>query len=312
MGSSTSSGNEKKIFISHSSKNKNIATKLQAYLCKHLSIAETSVFLYENIAPGAKWSQKIQTELHNSSVVVALITKESLSSEPCKVEIYYAWVSSKLVPVLFGYITHNNLEKLFKPLSLVQCTQLNKNDAGLDQALVKLIDGILEKLGETNHIRKGAESSRNALKTSIQDYNNTLRTLSIGDYKLVLEQNGKLVLCEKDSTVLWTPTTEEARVAIMQDDGNFCLYNKAYQESEDRTDKKHSHNCIWASDTWRYPNSPNAYLRLDVNGHLAIVDNTTHNCLKMLHPEGREGSYDPNAAHISLYPKNTMELPPEQ
>ena len=304
------------IFISHSSKNKSIAEAFQYLLCEYLDISPKDIFCTAGIGLriGDKIGDTIKDKLAKTTCFFALITKESLGSSWVLMEIGYAWIDGKKVmPILLGNLDVNDLPS---PLRDIQVGKL-KNDSSVKDEVEKIIESITEPV-ERGFKRKNNVPTKKktnwlkALEDSIKDYNNKNigTSLSVGEYLLTLEQAGNLVLY-KGGQQLWQAQTgkpkREARVAIMQEDGNFCLYNKKYQDDDlmGRADSKHAANCIWASDTY---NSPNAYLRLDINGYLAIVDQN-HDCIKMLFAANKEDSYKANVQNIALYPRNTMELP---
>ena len=61
-----------KIFLSHSDKDKKIASELKSKLSKH----GLSVFLaHEDIDGGSDWISKLYEEIQNSKVFIMLLTK---------------------------------------------------------------------------------------------------------------------------------------------------------------------------------------------------------------------------------------------
>lgn len=76
-----------------------------------------------------------------------------------------------------------------------------------------------------------------------------------GRFRLTLQADGNMVL--RDGNVaIWSSATGSRNVfaAVMQDDGNFVLYD-AWNRP------------IWASHTWRHPG---AYLTLQADGNLVV------------------------------------------
>jgi hypothetical protein len=93
-----------KIFISYAAQDKELASQLADQLSQagfHVWIAA------EEIAPGDNWAKETGHALEKSDVMVVLITREGLESEPLRRDIQYGLTSKKferrLVPVLVGY-----------------------------------------------------------------------------------------------------------------------------------------------------------------------------------------------------------------
>lgn len=84
-------------------------------------------------------------------------------------------------------------------------------------------------------------------------------------FHLVMQSDGNLVLYQglqgQSMTALWSSGTwgTSGNRAIMQDDGNFVLYDS-------------SNNALWSSGTW---DNPGAYLAVQNDGNVVVYDNST-------------------------------------
>lgn len=85
--------------------------------------------------------------------------------------------------------------------------------------------------------------------------NSEFRVSNNGSYKLVMQQDGNLVLY-KGNTPLWASNTDGVAVdfCIMQDDGNLVLYGFAS-------------NAVWASNT---NGQPGSFLVVQDDGNVVI------------------------------------------
>ncbi len=84
------------------------------------------------------------------------------------------------------------------------------------------------------------------------------QNITSGNYSLILQRDGNLVLYKGGKEALWdsaTPGSGAARV-VMQRDGNLVIYNG-------------SGGVLWASNT---PNKPESYLRVQSDGNLVMYD----------------------------------------
>ena len=80
-----------------------------------------------------------------------------------------------------------------------------------------------------------------------------------GEYNLIYQEDGNLVLYGKNKKVIWasnSDNTGKPGKAIMQDDGNFVVYNEEGK-------------AVWASDTDK--NGPNCIVQLNDNGEFEVI-----------------------------------------
>ncbi len=80
-----------------------------------------------------------------------------------------------------------------------------------------------------------------------------------GEYSLIYQEDGNLVLYDKNKKVIWASNsnnTGKPGRAAMQDDGNFVVYN-----SEEKP--------VWASETDK--NGPNCIVQLNDNGEFEVI-----------------------------------------
>jgi hypothetical protein len=86
-----------------------------------------------------------------------------------------------------------------------------------------------------------------------------------GRWRLIMQNDGNLVLYSPGNSVCWTTGTSTGHHAVYQQDGNFVLYNA-------------SGRALWASNTAGRPGST-----VDINrrGHLWVgeTEYTTRDCL---------------------------------
>lgn len=123
-----------KVFISYSSKDEALASKLVA------SLEEAGLdawYKKREIMPGDNWAEKISQGLKESNAMVVLLTADALESEAVKGNISYALgekaFSNRLVPVLVGDsedFPSDRLPWIFKRLKTIT---LNKDDQDVEQ-----------------------------------------------------------------------------------------------------------------------------------------------------------------------------------
>jgi hypothetical protein len=94
-----------KIFISHAPEDKELASQL----AEQLQRAKFDVWVAaRNILPGDNWAKEMGLALEASDVMVALISKRAMPSEPLLRDVQYALTSrnfeGRLIPVLVGYV----------------------------------------------------------------------------------------------------------------------------------------------------------------------------------------------------------------
>jgi len=124
----------KQVFISHSTKDYELAKELKDHLEGH----GTSVFMApSSIPPGAKWNNEILTRLRESSVVLLVATKDSCESKFVNQEIGGSLaMDKKLVPILCG-ITPEELPGWAKEF---QAVEMKEDRASVRAALKSIAD----------------------------------------------------------------------------------------------------------------------------------------------------------------------------
>src|ERR1041385_7114325 len=88
------------VFISHSSKDKDVARKIQ----EQLQAKGTTAFVAStSIAPGEKWSPEIKAKLTEAEWVLFLATPDSCASAAVNQELGGSWLTGKpIIPLLYG------------------------------------------------------------------------------------------------------------------------------------------------------------------------------------------------------------------
>ncbi|GAB3217314.1 toll/interleukin-1 receptor domain-containing protein [Algoriphagus aestuariicola] len=102
---------EKKVFISHSSKDneigKEVVNMLQLIGVKHSQIFYTSAAGY-GVPLGKDWVETLKSEVSRDGVVISLLSRHYFTSQICLLEMGATWVLSKLhVPVLIPPLTYD-------------------------------------------------------------------------------------------------------------------------------------------------------------------------------------------------------------
>lgn len=85
----------KKLFISHSSKNKVIANHFISYL-EHIGLKRNNVFCSSSISQGAKngeeLNSRIDKAIKDSYLIIYLISRDFLKSSYCIEELWVGWL----------------------------------------------------------------------------------------------------------------------------------------------------------------------------------------------------------------------------
>ena len=132
----------KKIFISHSSKDRDIVLKFIDFLSSAFDIKKADVFctsLNGSIEVEDEFIGKIKKEVTNLSVVIFLITKNYLESKFSLAEMGAAWaLNQKIFPVLYTDTNYKDLGDT--PLASLQMTKINdvNSMSGLASSITKL------------------------------------------------------------------------------------------------------------------------------------------------------------------------------
>lgn len=87
-----------RVFISHSSKNKELVERFVEFLQLGMGVMKEDIFCTmfpEHLTTGKEFMDKIRTELQECETVISIITEEYLQSTFCLIEMGAAWVMSK-------------------------------------------------------------------------------------------------------------------------------------------------------------------------------------------------------------------------
>lgn len=114
------------IFISHSSKNRELAEIWSEFLQVGMGVPREEIFcssLNRAIPTGEDFIRVIKEQMDGCRMVIALITEEYLNSKFCLMELGAAWVlNSDLCPLLGGNVDYNHLENT--PLKSLQMRKI--------------------------------------------------------------------------------------------------------------------------------------------------------------------------------------------
>lgn len=177
------------IFISHSTKNKDLVMQMLELLQAGMGIGRERIFctsLKSSLPSGEDFIQAIKKHIQKSTVVIAIITPEYLQSHFCMMELGAAWSQSAyLCPILAGGLDCKALEDT--PLKNVQLRSLDNEDDlfSIFDELVKMNIAILD----TSQFRKKVSDFRKKIVSS---------TVS-GDSRISPDLNGyyEIELAEK-------------------------------------------------------------------------------------------------------------------
>ncbi|EHI96905.1 hypothetical protein CDLVIII_0167 [Clostridium sp. DL-VIII] len=149
---------KKKLFISHSSKNRNITDEF-VELLKAMGITNDEIYYSSYEETGVDFLQdcfqRINQEFNNNELmVIFMISREFYQSKICLAETGAAWVSvaNKYIPIIIPPYSYNNIE------GVINATQaaIDLNDKNVGIKLETLKDHIEEFLGKKNKDNKEA------------------------------------------------------------------------------------------------------------------------------------------------------------
>lgn len=113
-----------KVFISYSTKDEPLATRLVASL---EAAGLDAWYKKREIMPGDNWAEKISQGLKESNAMVVLLTPDALESEAVQANISYALgeraFSNRLIPVLVGDTEDFSVDRMpwiFKRLTTIR------------------------------------------------------------------------------------------------------------------------------------------------------------------------------------------------
>lgn len=121
-----------KVFISYSSKDEALATKLVASL-EHAGL--DAWYTKREVMPGDNWAEKIASGLKESNAMVVLVTPDALESDAVQSSISYALgdktFSRRLIPVIVGDqadFPKDRIPWIFKRLHTVNLSKDGENE----------------------------------------------------------------------------------------------------------------------------------------------------------------------------------------
>ena len=118
----------KKIFISHSAKDKKIIDIfIDKILQNGIGINHSEIFCTSieglKITTGEEWRKAIQENLLNAEIIILIITPNYKESEMCLAEIGVAWTSGKnVIPVIVPPVDFENLSVIYKVIQALKLT----------------------------------------------------------------------------------------------------------------------------------------------------------------------------------------------
>ncbi|MGE6601478.1 toll/interleukin-1 receptor domain-containing protein [Lysinibacillus fusiformis] len=129
-----------KIFISHSTKDGDLAIKLMDLLQNQFNLSRPNFFLTsdEELKYGGDWIEEIREGMEDANIILPLITPNYLESQFCLCELGAAWINQiALVPVIIPPLDYNALKDT-PYRSWVQAITLNsvKDIQRLAQAMI--------------------------------------------------------------------------------------------------------------------------------------------------------------------------------
>ncbi len=120
----------KGIFISHSTKNRQLVEQFVEFLKLGMGIDNGRIFctsINGTLPTGTNFVEVISREVQEREMVIALITPEYLESRFCMMELGAAWIEAQyLCPILAGGVDYSDLKDT--PLAGVQMRKIDSED----------------------------------------------------------------------------------------------------------------------------------------------------------------------------------------
>jgi hypothetical protein len=169
-----------KLFISHSSADKEFVDILLRLVYKGCGLLESDVFctsLSGTLLPGEPFINDIKKNVKNSKCAIFIMTENYLDSYFCVAELGAAWILNKhIIPIIVPPITLHEYDRT--PLKGIQYLDVSS----LDMPVIfrkKLTDiGVLEKTDET-----AFKIEQNSFYSDVQNYVKFLRKDNAGFYR---------------------------------------------------------------------------------------------------------------------------------
>lgn len=118
------------IFISHSTKNKELVERIVALLQLGMGVESSKIFctsLNGTLPTGKNFVEIIKENVRKQEMVMAVITPEYLKSQFCMMELGAAWIEAEyLCPILADGVDFKDLEN--SPLSGIQMKKIDEKD----------------------------------------------------------------------------------------------------------------------------------------------------------------------------------------
>lgn len=141
----SSSNNEvKRLFLSHSYKDRKIADRIIKHLLLPIfEIDKNDIFYTSNRETGIEisinWRNKIKGYLKACDIYIALITPNFQESEMCQNELGAAWVLEKSIfPLILPPVSYNNFSNLISDLQALELSRSENIESFLKSLSVKL------------------------------------------------------------------------------------------------------------------------------------------------------------------------------
>jgi len=140
----------KKIFISHSTKDADLATSFLDLLQNQFSLKRENFFLTsdEEFSAGQNWIEAIKDWMKDADIILPIITPNYLDSKFCLCELGAAWINEQsLLPVIIPNLDHRALEDT-PYRSVIQSITLNST-----KDFLRLAESMREKeIGKFNSV----------------------------------------------------------------------------------------------------------------------------------------------------------------
>lgn len=157
-----------KIFISHATKDADLAASLMDFLQTQYGLTRKHFFLTsdEEFSTGDKWIDIIEKEMNNAKIIIPIITPEFLESHFCLCELGAAWIKkSSILPIALHPKKQRALDST-PYRSVFQVLPLNSSDD-----LMSLGDAFADKGGfEKPKIISLKSRAKKLWKNTIQQY----------------------------------------------------------------------------------------------------------------------------------------------
>jgi len=174
----------KKIFISHSSKDGDICNILVNALVLSGISSEDIVFtsMYDTgVEFGKSIGETIKKELKNSSTIIFIITENFYNSAYCLNEMGAAWVLDKeFIPILLGNINYDDMQGFINKDYIN--IKVDKN--GFDSFMEYLNKNFEIKFTSKNHFGKFIKEANKIVKNAISDNKEEVMVNDIGSFIL--------------------------------------------------------------------------------------------------------------------------------